>query len=117
MNPGERLSLIQSIYAKLLEPGWEWQMVDAAFSEFGAPEINVADPASRTLRRIRSLTDENLSALGAYLNPDSADPSAAVRSSEEGPWQPDHFRLFVSHTYAHKDLAVRVTGVNAQRAH
>jgi hypothetical protein len=108
MKPGERLSLIQSIYAKLLEPGWESRMVDTVLSEFGAREVNIADPASRTLQRIRSLSAENLSALGAYLDPDSADPSAAVRSSEEAPWQPDHFRLFVSHRSAHKDLAGRL---------
>jgi TIR domain len=82
-------------------------MVDTALSEFGAESVFIEDPMRRTLGRLRTLSDDNLIALSAYLHPESADVSASLEetSDREGPWKPDHFRLFISHTSAHKELA------------
>lgn len=106
MDPGERFTLIQNIYATLSSPDWgPWEMVDTALSEFGARSIHLEDPARRTLERLRTLSDESLVALNVYLHPEDADPTASAGGSGAGPWEPDHFRLFVSHTSAHKQLA------------
>jgi hypothetical protein len=105
MRPGERLTLIQSIYATLSAEEWgSWDMVDTALDEFGAEWVDLEDPTRRTLARLRTLSDNNLIGLNAYLHPEDADPAATVDSTA-GPWEQDHFRLFVSHTSAHKQVA------------
>jgi hypothetical protein len=108
MQPGERLTLIQNIYATLSSSdGPSWEMVETTLSEFGAEWVATEDPMRRTLERLRSLSDESLITLNAYLHPDAADMSASIEQTSEGkgPWEPDHFRLFVSHTSAHKKIA------------
>jgi TIR domain-containing protein len=106
MRPGERLTLIQNIYATLVAEEWgSWDMVDTALSEFGAEWVATEDPVKRTLERLRSLSDDNLIALNAHLHPDDADLTTSASDVGAGPWEANHFRLFLSHTSAHKKVA------------
>jgi hypothetical protein len=105
MDPGERFTLIRSIYATLTANDWDWNLVDAALSEFGAEWIADEDPHRATLERLRTLSDESLVALNSHVHPDEADPGAAQEHLGEGPWARDTFRLFISHTSEYRVLA------------
>jgi hypothetical protein len=124
MRPGERLTLIQKIYATLSAEDWgSWDMVDTALSEFGAEWVATEDPMRRTLERLRTLSDDNLTALNAHLHPDDADLTTGTSVAGAGPWEANHFRLFLSHTSAHKKIAgdlhnaMRMVGIDCFVAH
>jgi len=105
MDPGERFTLIRSIYATLTSNDRGWPLVDAALDEFGAVEFVDDDHHKATLERLRTLSDDRLVALNSHVHPDESDPSAIPERSGEGPWADDTFRLFISHTSANKVLA------------
>jgi hypothetical protein len=111
MDPGERFTLIRSIYATLTTNDWDWNLVDAALSEFGAEGNITGDLHKATLERLRTLSDESLVPLNSHVHPDETDPGTVQEHPGEGPWAPDAFRLFVSHTSEHQVLAGRVRDV------
>jgi hypothetical protein len=109
MEPGQRVPLIQSIFATLSENEMSWAMIDTVLDEFGGHPADDEDPIRALLGRIRSLRDDRLTALNAYLHPNAADPQASLPTAEDpGPWKPDTFRLFISHTTAHKQIATEI---------
>lgn len=109
VQPGERFSLIQRIHAVLFQNDWSWPMVDALLDEFSAGWSGEEDPDARVLARLRSLEDDRLVELHAYLLPDEASPAAALPAADDGgPWQDGTLRVFVSHTTAHKVLATHL---------
>ncbi len=80
MEPGERVNLIQSIYATFSGSDDPWNVIDMVLDEFGAdPDFDSNDGAERALQRTRSLPDDKLIALHAHLHPDER-PSAALPS-------------------------------------
>lgn len=106
MEPGERVNLIQSIATTFTQNDMSWDLIDVALDEFGAePNFQSELGLQRTLYRVRSLPDAKLVALHAHLHPDENVATPLPSSDEGGPWKPDHFRLFISHTSAHKTQA------------
>jgi hypothetical protein len=108
MDPGERFTLIRSIYATLTTSDWDWRLVDAVLSEFGAEEFDYSDFHRLILERVRSLSDDRLIALNSHVHPDESDAGVGQDHRGEGPWADDTFRLFISHTHAHQALAGNV---------
>src|SRR5215213_9542259 len=105
MEPGARVNLIQNIYTTLSSNDQPWNVIHMVLDEFGAESVATGYAEDRLLQRTRSLPDDKLIALHAYLHPDEG-PSASLPSSDdEGPWRPDHFRLFISHTSSNKLVA------------
>jgi hypothetical protein len=108
MELGERVNLIQSIYATLSGSALPWNVIEMVLDEFGADASVRASGEDRVLQRTRSLPDDKLIALHAHLHPDEG-PSASLPTSDDGgPWRPDHFRLFISHTSANKVAAGKI---------
>ena len=106
MEPGERVNLIQSIATTFTQNEMSWDLIDVALDEFGAePNFHTEPGPQRTLYRVRSLPDSKLVSLHAHLHPDESVATPLPSSEEGGPWKPDHFRLFISHTSAHKSQA------------
>jgi hypothetical protein len=107
MQPGDRVRLAEGVYRNLLDrPDWSTGFVDYMLDEFGAEDRPADIWSRRLLARIRSLSDENLLALHTHLHPDADNPPAPLHQIEApGPWRPEWFRLFLSHTTAHKALA------------
>lgn len=108
MQPGERVNLIQSITTTLAQNDMSWEMIDVALDEFGADQMFGEVGSQPALHRVRTLPDDKLIALHAYLHPDEVPSEPLPRSDDGGPWQPDHFRLFISHASAHKEEAGRI---------
>jgi hypothetical protein len=108
MDPGERFTLTRSIYATLTTSDWDWRLVDAVLSEFGAEEFDYSDFHRLILERVRSLSDDRLIALNSHVHPDESDAGVGQDHRGEGPWADDTFRLFISHTHAHQALAGNV---------
>jgi hypothetical protein len=75
------------------------EQIDVMLDEFGAEQFVPGEDAERMLQRVRTLPDEKLLALHAHLHPDERASARLPTSGEGGPWQPDHFRLFISHTH------------------
>lgn len=116
MDTGERFTLIRSIYATF-QSSYEWDgnLIDAALWEFGAEWVDDQDPEYRALERLRTMQDGQLEALNRYVHPQEADPATLeTERSDEGPWRPDTFRLFISHTSEHQALAGAVRESLAQ---
>ncbi len=107
MQPEERVRLAESSYRNFTSRrDWSWQFIDYLLDEFGADYTPETEDTQRALVRIRSLSDENLVALHVHLHPSAANPPAPVPEIEAlGPWRPNWFRLFISHTTTHKAIA------------
>jgi hypothetical protein len=120
MQPGERVTLIKAIAGKLSEQS----LTDAALTlrEFGVSydEDWRGGLYEMALDALPSAPDDTLIALNAHLDPDA---SAVPASTSGGPWDQDAFRLFVSHTHAHRGFAgqlrasLRRVGIDAFVAH
>lgn len=103
LSPAERISLIKKIAAALGEE--PWTDLRLALSEFRVPEIEDAYGGGSygyVIECMKGANDEAVEGLHAYLYPDvSVTPAIGAA----GPWRENYFRLFLSHTHPHKDLA------------
>jgi hypothetical protein len=106
MNRGTRFDLIMSTASTLSQRPESWDMIDLMLDEFGAqPKEGLGYPA-RCLARVRTLSDEALLELDAYLHPDAERPhDPPPEPLPPGPWREGTYRVFVSHTMAHKGPA------------
>jgi hypothetical protein len=128
MKPAERVPLIKKIAARLAEtPVDEATLVLGQFGltpEYYVNEYDVMDTYSGSVLSVQNADDGVLLGLHEYLFGEAA-PSrhAASPAAVSGIWEANMFRLFVSHTSAHKvemgmlkaELARR--GVDAFVAH
>jgi hypothetical protein len=120
MEPGERITLIKRIASTLSEESFA--DIVLTLSQFGVdydPEFPGSGLYELILDAGRAASDEALLGLHAYLHPGAgAQPPASG-----GPWDPDAFRLFVSHTHANREFAgelrtrLKRVGIDAFLAH
>jgi len=126
LDPGERVELIQSLAAALVEGG-DWSSIELILSEFGAPDTNNwHSNKDYSVARLRKSDDGILLALNTYLHSDDENKpeSGTGDQTAVGPWREGEFRLFLSHTSDHKIFAHGVTetlrndfGIDAFVAH
>jgi hypothetical protein len=126
--PGERITLIKKIAAGLAgrEPEdlrLTLRQFDVTYEAYYSDSFTI-DPFVGVLRSIENAPDETLINLHSYLFGNAA-PSRSERSSDSASaiWPKDYFRLFLTHTSAHKaevgflrDM-LQIDGVSAFVAH
>lgn len=101
MRPGERITLIKRIAGTLSDESWA--DVGLTLREFGIDhdDEHRGGPYEMILDAAQGADDDALLGLNAHLHPGGrtqAPPSG-------GPWDPDAFRLFISHTHRHREYA------------
>ena len=108
MLPGERISLIKSVAASLVEEENATDL-NLTLRAFGFPtEVgDYGDELSHyeyVVRQLEAGRDDALIALRDHLYP-GVGSGPRDEADAAGPWQGEHFRLFVSHTSAHREFA------------
>jgi hypothetical protein len=119
MNPGERITLIKRIAGTLSEQ--DYSDIRLTLGEFGVPYDDefAGGLYEMVLDAGRGASDEALLELHAYLHPDARTQTP----TSGGPWDPGAFRLFISHTHAHRQFAgalrtsLKRVGIDAFVAH
>ena len=103
MTPSDRVAVISEIGRILAQENWP--LVDLTLRQFGRPTTNgwEGDKMSYVMWMIDDATDEQLSGLAAHLH--ISLPAGAERVADLPFWEPEHFRLFVSHVCTCKLLA------------
>jgi hypothetical protein len=102
----ERLDCIKQITAVLVED--EFPQIELALDTFGAPDLNrweCDDDNEYVIRRLRPADDDTIVELKSYI--DGHGTSVPIGAAT-GPWEEGRFRLFLSHTSAHKVLAKQI---------
>jgi hypothetical protein len=100
LQPGQRVKLIMDIAREL--DSKSWTEIDVHLGQFGVPLPQQWSGGGRdeyVLTRLERGSDDNLTALHAFLFPTSARDSAVAA---EGHWVPGCFRAFMSHISADK---------------
>jgi hypothetical protein len=107
LTNSERLNLIKRITAALA--GDKLSAIDLALDTFGVPDLGHWDEWSDNdgyvSLRLRGARDDVLVELHAHLY---ADISLGLAPVAGGPWEEGRFKLFLSHTSAHKTLATEI---------
>lgn len=114
LTPGDRITLIKRIGEAL--QGDALPDLDLTLDTFGipgsvAPNYDIdQEKYEYVLRRMAHAADPVVVGVHAYLYPDAASEvgSIAVEPLPAGPWKEGEFRLFLSHTDAHKVLAGQI---------
>jgi hypothetical protein len=106
MNPAERIPLIKAAAAALSEESWA--DMNLTLRQFGFStydddgNFNMPEQYEYAVDRLESLgSDEALAQIQEFLFP-GIDAGAQIDGGTGGTWKPDHFRLFISHTNAHR---------------
>jgi hypothetical protein len=105
LTPSEKLGLIKSSAAVLAEEGWtniEVTLAVFGISGIGGEWSDLYDYAAQSLS---GASDDALIGLNSHLNDEAP---LATASTQVGPWQKDHLRLFFSHTHPNKKLAAEI---------
>ncbi len=108
LTRGERLDCIKQITAALVED--KLPQIELALDTFGAPDLNrweCDDDNEYVVGRLRTADDDTLIELMSYIGGDGTSVPIAATA---GPWEEGRFRLFLSHTSAHKGLAKEIRG-------
>lgn len=105
MQPGERITLIKAIASALSEE--KWPEVELALREFKVAydEEYRGGLYEMVLDAGQGAQDDDLVALHSYLYPDAQASRTGAVGSAGGPWDPDAFRLFISHTHPNRKFA------------
>jgi hypothetical protein len=105
LTPSEKLDLIKSSAPVLAEEGWT--NIEVTFAVFGISGIGGewSDLYDYVAQSLSGASDDALIGLHAHLNDGVP---LATASTQLGPWQKDHFRLFFSHTHPNKKLAAEI---------
>lgn len=110
MKPGDKIKLIKSLSKRLSDVG-DWEEIDLTLRVFGLPWTDAWN-GSRTnengmykycLEMLESGDEDNLRTLEQYLEGKDAAPETSIHELS-GPWQPQRFKLFISHITADKIL-------------
>lgn len=105
MHPGERIPLIKAAAAALSEETWadmNLTLRQFGFETYDEDGFNMPAAYDYAVDRLESKgSDEALLQIQEFLFPGVV-PGTPTNAAAGGPWKPDHFRLFVSHTSAHK---------------
>lgn len=112
MRPGERITLIKRI-ASALSRGDNWADVGLTLGQFAISYDDRWEGGlyEMVLDAAQSAPDEALLELHGYLYPDAQTFRTGAPGSAGGPWDPDSFRLFVTHTHANREFAGRLRTV------
>jgi len=107
VQPGERITLIKKIAGGMADVPPDEQVL--VLDQFGLTltrsyDANLAFDAFRdVVGSIATAPDSTLLALHEYVFGEAApSPGRESHVEAEGVWDPDKFRLFVSHTSAHR---------------
>lgn len=102
LAPGEKITLIKRSAQALADDNWS--DVDVTLRTFGIPDVEHPGGSQYDyiVRRLAEGADTALISLHAHLYPDA---STAPAAEGLGPWQANHFRLFLSHAHEHKETA------------
>lgn len=105
LTPSEKLDLIKSSAKVLAEEGWT--NIEVTLAVFGIPGTGGEwrDLYDYVAQSLSGASDDTLIGLHAHLN---GEVPLATASTQLGPWQKDHFRLFFSHTHPNKKLAAEI---------
>ncbi|HEX6154081.1 MAG TPA: toll/interleukin-1 receptor domain-containing protein [Solirubrobacterales bacterium] len=105
LTPSEKLDLIKSSAASLADEGWT--NIDVTLAVFGISGYGEdwRDIYYYIAQSLSDASDDALIGLHAHLNDEAP---LATASTQVGPWQKDHFRLFFSHTHPNKKLAAEI---------
>jgi TIR domain len=109
MQTGERITLIKRIAAGLAEQ--DWADIDLILGQFGFPWSDIDHDSGAyeyAVSRLQNGEDSALVQVHEYLYPDA---SGIPQPEHGGPWTPDTFRLFMSHTNEHKKVAADIRSV------
>lgn len=109
MTPGERVNLKRAIADSLAVD--DKPEADLILAEFGQPtEEWHGQKTEYILKMLRHASDQELQALGAYL---LGEGETDELPADDGRWQPDKFRLFISHIWEQRDFITQVKHVLA----
>jgi hypothetical protein len=105
LTPSEKLALIKSSAPVLAGEGWT--NVEVTLAVFGISGIGGewSDLYDYVAQSLSGASDDALIGLNAHLNDEVP---LATASTQLGPWQNGHFRLFFSHTHPNKKLAAEI---------
>ena len=112
VDRGTRITLLKKVAARLdKEP---WPDMNLTLREIGVrpedPDNQHESTYEYLLRELGSGTDESLLELHDYLFPDGPTPVGSP-TAVTVPWKAGDFRLFISHTTAHKHRAARLSKI------
>lgn len=125
LTPGERITLIKRIGEALKAE--EQPDIDLTLNTFNAPTSTqpehgwTSEKYDYILRRLGNANSAALVGLHAHIYPDIS--TEAATEAPAGSWKEGHFRLFLSHTNANKQLAAEISdllldyGIDAFVAH
>jgi hypothetical protein len=107
VKPGDRVKLIKRLGVALGK--LDWNELDLTLRQFGLPwsdRWEGSDREAYAIEHVESAADEKLLELEEYLFPATGPTSGATSRQAADPgkglWTPGLFRLFLSHTSAHK---------------
>lgn len=105
LTPSEKLDLVKSSAKTLAAEGWT--NIEVTLAVFGISGIggDWRDYYDYVAQSLSGASDDALIGLHAHLNDEVP---LATASTQLGPWQKDHFRLFFSHTHPNKKLAAEI---------
>jgi hypothetical protein len=122
MRPGERITLIRRIASTLAEENWPDIALTLGQFGVGYDDDFRGGNYEFVIDAIQGVDDAVLLDLHAYLHPE--DQAGTRHADASGaPWDGDAFRLFVSHTSAHREFAgelrqrLQQVGIDAFVAH
>lgn len=116
MQPGERIRLINKC-SKLLAQNPDWAEIDFILDQFGFPTTDDWEPypdevlSTSKFRYVREMIkghwipSHQLTQLESYLSSDER-----LDNPSDNPWQPDAFRVFLTHVSREKAMTTRVKG-------
>jgi TIR domain len=105
MLSGERVTTIKAAAQALSEESWT--DIALTLNQFGFDADlyhGGADKYDQIVEKLRTGSDESLSALDEYLFP-GVEEGPGSDDGTGGPWDEGTFRLFISHTHAHMAFA------------
>jgi hypothetical protein len=110
MNPSIRVKLIfgiQEVVASLA-----LRDINLILFQFGVPDYDFdGDWRDGFLHRLGSASDEQLMGMASHFGlsiPEAPPPAQTALNEADRLWEPDCFRLFISHTHPNKELAGQI---------
>jgi hypothetical protein len=115
MDPGQRVATIQRIASRLAETDdADRNLILRQFGFSTAFLDDYVDSYHYSLHQVEPGSDEALEALDAFVRSLEAEAPHFEESGSDGPWRAGEFRLFISHTSAHKARAGKLNEISGR---
>ncbi|MFL5816882.1 MAG: toll/interleukin-1 receptor domain-containing protein [Conexibacter sp.] len=112
MDRGERLRLLKKTASRLAQDSWPDMELTLRTFEYSKDGVPWEDDYTFSLNVLERGTDAQLLELHRHFFPQEAE-IARTAEPDVGHWEPGTFRLFISHTSAHKARAAKLREVLA----